>query len=82
VKDLATMDDYGALTEPATLHIERLLPGPIERVWAYLTEGDLRRRWLASGDMPLTISSRLRTAAKLTRMPATTSPAIEIRSRR
>jgi uncharacterized protein YndB with AHSA1/START domain len=57
VKDLATMDDYGALTEPATLHIERLLPGPIERVWAYLTESDLRRRWLASGDMPLEVGA-------------------------
>ena len=31
---LATPDDYGALIEPATVKIERLLPGPIERVWA------------------------------------------------
>ncbi len=44
-------DDYGVLTEPATLTIERLLPGPIERVWAYLTESDMRRQWLASGTM-------------------------------
>jgi len=34
-------DGYGALTEPATLKIQRLLPGPIERVWAYLTESNL-----------------------------------------
>jgi len=47
----ATPDPYGALTEPATLKIERLLPGPIERVWAYLTESDLRRQWLAAGEM-------------------------------
>ena len=26
---LATIDAYGVLTEPATLRIERLLPGPI-----------------------------------------------------
>lgn len=50
---LETPDAYGALVEPATVKIERLLPGPIERVWAYLTESDLRRRWLASGDMEL-----------------------------
>ncbi len=50
---LAAPDDYGALIEPATVKIERLLPGPIERVWAYLTESDLRRRWLAAGDMTL-----------------------------
>ena len=44
---------YGVLTEPATLRIERLLPGPIERIWAYLTESDLRRQWLAAGEMTL-----------------------------
>src|SRR5260370_9901280 len=48
-----TIDAYGELTEPATLTIERLLPGPIERVWAYLTESDLRRRWLAAGEMEM-----------------------------
>lgn len=49
--DLATPDRYGVLTEPATLTIRRLLPGPVERVWAYLTESELRRRWLAAGAM-------------------------------
>ncbi len=49
-----TLDRYGKLTAPNTLHIERLLPGPIERVWSWLTDSDLRRKWLASGDMPLT----------------------------
>jgi len=48
------IDVYGAVTEPATLKIQRLLPGPIERVWAFLTESDLRRQWLASGDMDMT----------------------------
>lgn len=43
--------DYGTLIEPATLKIERLLPGPIERVWEYLTDSDLRRKWLAAGHM-------------------------------
>jgi len=42
---------YGELIEPATLKIERLLPGPIERVWAFLTESELRRQWLAAGEM-------------------------------
>ena len=30
---------YGLLTEPATLTITRLLPGPATRIWAYLTDG-------------------------------------------
>ncbi|NUJ79421.1 SRPBCC family protein [Methylocystis sp. FS] len=55
--DLATPNAYGALTEPATLTIERLLPGPIERVWAYLTESDLRRKWLAAGPMEMKVGA-------------------------
>ncbi|MGB5083300.1 MAG: SRPBCC family protein [Methylocystis silviterrae] len=55
--DLATPDAYGALTEPATLTIERLLPGPIERVWAYLTESELRRKWLAAGPMEMKVGA-------------------------
>jgi len=51
--DVASLDDHGVLIEPATLRIQRLLPGPIERVWAWLTQSDLRRRWLAAGDMDM-----------------------------
>lgn len=46
-----TIDAYGVITEPATLTMQRLLPGPIERVWAYLTDSDLRRQWMAAGPM-------------------------------
>lgn len=54
MNDLANAPDaYGVLTEPDTLRIQRLLPGPIERVWAYLTENDLRRKWMAAGEMDL-----------------------------
>ncbi len=49
--------DFGVITEPATLTIERVLPGPIERVWSYLTESELRRKWLASGDMVLKVGA-------------------------
>ena len=48
---------YGALIEPATLKIQRRLPGPIERVWAYLTESDLRRQWLAAGEMEMKLGA-------------------------
>ncbi len=54
---LATLDPYGVLSEPATLTIKRLLPGPIERVWAYLTESDLRRQWMASGHMEMKVDT-------------------------
>ena len=44
---------YGEEIEPSTLKLERVLPGPVERVWDYLTKSDLRRQWLASGDMQM-----------------------------
>jgi uncharacterized protein YndB with AHSA1/START domain len=53
------MSDFGVVTEPDTLRIERLLPGPIERVWAYLTESDKRARWLAAGPMALEPGGRV-----------------------
>jgi uncharacterized protein YndB with AHSA1/START domain len=53
----ATQDAYGVLTEPATLTIQCLLPGPIEHVWAFLTESDLRRQWLAAGQMEMQVGA-------------------------
>ena len=50
-------DPYGALIEPATLKIQRVLPGPIERIWAYLIDGELRRKWLAAGVMDMKIGA-------------------------
>ena len=48
---------YGALTEPTTLQIQRLLPGPVERIWAYITESELRRKWLAAGEMEMKLGA-------------------------
>jgi uncharacterized protein YndB with AHSA1/START domain len=45
------MSDYATITAPATVRLERLLPGPIDRVWAFLTEPEKRRRWFAGGAM-------------------------------
>jgi uncharacterized protein YndB with AHSA1/START domain len=50
--ETATMTAHGELIAPMTVRLERMLPGPVERVWAYLTDSDLRSRWLATGDMP------------------------------
>jgi hypothetical protein len=35
------------MTGSQSVRFERLLPGPIERVWDYLTKPDLQRTWLA-----------------------------------
>ena len=48
------------LVEPGTVRLERLLPGPLERVWAYITESDKRAKWLASGEFDLRLGGKIR----------------------
>jgi uncharacterized protein YndB with AHSA1/START domain len=48
------------LVEPGTVKMERLLPGPVERVWAYLTESDKRATWLAAGEFDLRLGGKIR----------------------
>lgn len=40
--------DYGVVTKAGSVRFERVLPGPVERIWAYLTEQAKLRKWLAS----------------------------------
>lgn len=47
------MNDFGTVIAPGTVRIERSLPGPIERVWDYLTDSERRSTWLAAGTMDL-----------------------------
>lgn len=51
--ELTQIDAYGTLIGPDTLRIQRLLPGPIERVWSYLVDRELRKLWFADGDLVL-----------------------------
>lgn len=53
------MNAYGLVTAPDTVRLERLLPGPIERVWRYLTDADARGSWLAAGPMDLRPGGRV-----------------------
>src|SRR5262245_24419000 len=57
MNDVTAPTAYGTLSEDATLTLERLLPGSIDRVWAYLTESELRRQWLAAGTMEMRVGS-------------------------
>lgn len=47
------------LVEPGTVQLERLLPGPIERVWSYVTDSDKRAKWLAAGEFDLRVGGRI-----------------------
>ena len=57
------------LVEPGTVKLERLLPGPIERIWAYITESDKRAKWLAAGEFDLRIGGRARLEFDNGRLP-------------
>ncbi len=48
----------GTSPEQATVRIERMLPGPIERVWAYLTDPEKRQTWFAGGVFDLRVGGR------------------------
>jgi uncharacterized protein YndB with AHSA1/START domain len=51
----STADAFGTLLDGRTIRFVRDLPGPIERVWAYLTESDLKATWIGSLDVPSTV---------------------------
>lgn len=53
------MSDYGELIDQSTVKFERLLPGPIERVWSYLTQNDKRARWLCGGDVETSVGGHV-----------------------
>jgi uncharacterized protein YndB with AHSA1/START domain len=52
------MNDYGVVTGKEMIRFERLLPGPIERIWAFLTESEKRGTWFASGPMELKVGGK------------------------
>lgn len=47
----ATTDNnsYGEFTARGEVRLTRILPGPIERVWEYLTDAEKRSRWFCGG---------------------------------
>ena len=53
------MNEYGVLLDDSTVRFERLLPGPIERVWNYLTESDKRAQWLCGGDVEMNVDGHV-----------------------
>lgn len=53
------MSDYGSFGELGMVRFERLLPGPIDRIWSYLTDSNKRAGWLAAGVMECRLGGKL-----------------------
>lgn len=68
------MNDYGTMLDDSTIRFERTLPGPIERVWAYIVESDKRAKWLCGGDTELKVNGavemRFHHASMVDQIPA------------
>ena len=63
---------------PGAVRLERRLAGPIERVWAYLTDPELRASWLAGGELEPRLGGRVTLAfrhAEITRTDDAPPPA-------
>jgi len=53
------MNKYGERLDESTVRFERLLPGPIGRVWEYVTDGEKRAKWLAGGSTELKVDGKV-----------------------
>ena len=47
------MNRYGERIDKTTVRFERLLPGPVERVWDFLIDPEKRKTWFCAGDFDL-----------------------------
>lgn len=67
------MNAYGDLTANDTIRFERMLPGPIQRVWAHRVEPGKRRPRLADGPMTLVPDGKWRCGSATPNCRATTT---------
>jgi uncharacterized protein YndB with AHSA1/START domain len=54
------MSDFARITGPTSLTLVRHLPGPIERVWAYLTDPQFLVTWFSDGSVSHSVGGEVR----------------------
>ena len=52
------MNDIAKVIDDQTIQFVRILPGQIEKVWAYLWDSGKRGEWFASGPMPTKVGEK------------------------
>ena len=78
-KENNQIDDFAERLASNAVRLQRLLPGTIEEVWEYLTDGELRKTWLAAGHIPLVRGERFTLSWRndeLTDPPGTPPPGV------
>jgi uncharacterized protein YndB with AHSA1/START domain len=53
------MNEHGEVLTPTEVRFERLLPGPIETVWEFLTDAKKRGEWFAAGPMEPRVGGKI-----------------------
>jgi uncharacterized protein YndB with AHSA1/START domain len=71
------MKGYPSVLSPTEIRFERLLPGPIENVWTYLTDEKKRGEWLASGPMDGWVGGKVKLRFKHADLSPNQAPAPE-----
>ncbi|EPG66546.1 SRPBCC family protein [Leptospira wolffii] len=59
MKNLSINKNYGTFVSDSEVRFERLLPGPIQTVWEYLTDSEKRGTWLAKGNMEMRVGGKV-----------------------
>jgi len=75
---------YGEVIGRGAVCFRRLLPGPIERVWEHLVDGDKRGRWLCSGNTGSAVGEKVEMIFRnddLTNAPDSPPPDVATRRR-
>lgn len=54
------MEHHAEILAPDSVRFERLLPGPIERVWEYLVDPEKRALWLCGGATATTVGGDMK----------------------
>jgi uncharacterized protein YndB with AHSA1/START domain len=67
-------DEFGRVTEPGTFRIERIFPGPIDRLWAYVTDPEKRQKWFGAGPMELRVGGRVGLTFRFDELSAEKTP--------
>lgn len=52
-------NEHGKYISAAEVRFVRLLPGPIERAWEYLTDPEKRRTWFCGGTTALNVGGKM-----------------------
>ena len=71
------MSDFAEKLNDRSIQFVRILPGPIERVWDYLWDGEKRGEWFASGPMPAKVGETFHMQFKHSKLSPHTAEAPE-----